>query len=216
MRRKNRVTVADLENSDDFKLIAAIGYDDLKAFIVSHIELKNPLMLIYSVLQVLVFCGLGIMVGYYCFGFISNGKFGDELKIMALAFLFSFTVLIVIHELIHAAFFYLFGKRNIGFGVLWRKFMFYTETHREVLSRREMTIVGLAPFFIVSLLGALLFFFSSSLLFSLGGLTVALLNLLFCAGDVAIVVFLFKQKPHMVYTFDDRDERKSYYYVKIK
>lgn len=216
MYKKSGVTVADLENSDDFKLIAAIDYDDLKAFIVSHIELKNPLILIYSMLQVLGFCGLGILVGYYSVGFISDGRFGEELKIMALAFLFSFTVLIVIHELIHAAFFYLFGKRNIGFGVLWRKFMFYTETHREVLSRCEMTIVGIAPFLIVSLLGVLLFFFSSSLLFSLGGLTVALLHLLFCAGDVAIVVFLFKQKPFPVFTFDDRYERKSYYYLKIK
>jgi hypothetical protein len=210
--RKNRLSPDDLENNERYTLISELEYHNIKPFILEEIGKKRMPIIAYSILQILALGFIMFKLSFYTIGIISNGVFKQELLVAGLAFLFSFTILIVVHELLHAAAFFILGKKNIGFGMQLKKFIFYTEVHRQVLSGKELVFVALAPFVAVSLAGLLLWFFNRNSLWGDFSLFVTLIHLFFCAGDMALVSFRTGFKNTKIYTWDDRDKKKTYYY----
>jgi hypothetical protein len=210
----HKLSPEDLLNNDDFELIEEVEYSNLKTFIINEIIKKSVLIKFYSIFQVLAIVILVGLLSYYGYGLYRNGKFAAELLTILASVLFSFTLLIPIHELIHAVAFLLLGKKDIGFGVQWKKFLFYAESNRQVLNRKEMLFVALAPFLTVLILGTVSFFISKSEIISLSGLVIVLLHFFFCGGDFAIISFFNRYKEFDMYTFDDRKEKRSHYFKK--
>jgi hypothetical protein len=204
----------ELLNNDDFELIEEVEYSNLKSFIINEIVKKSVLIKLHSVFQVLAIVILVGLLSFYGYGLYRNGNYSTELLTILASIVFSFTLLIPIHELIHAAAFLLLGKKDIGFGVQWKKFLFYAESNRQVLNRKEMIIVALAPFLTVLMVGTASFLISQSEIISLSGLVIVLLHFFFCGGDFAIISFFNRYKEFDMYTFDDRKEKRSYYFKK--
>jgi hypothetical protein len=213
--RKHNLTPEDLTNNPDYELIEEISYSNLKTFIINEIRYKSLLIRVYSIAQVISVIALLAMVCFYFSGFILHGLYKNELITIGLSLLFSFTFLIIIHELIHAAAFLILGKRDIGFGAQWKKFLFYAESNREVLSSNEMLLVALAPFILITGLGLGLFFLFPNKPSGVAGMVVFLIHFFFCGGDFAILSFFNRHKTDQLYTFDDRKEKCSYYFRKV-
>jgi len=213
--RRHGLTPEDLSDSTRFELIEEVSYSELKSFIIKEIGYKSLLIKLFTIAQVIAIMLLTGIVCFYLFGLILDGLFITELIAIGLSLVFSVTLLIALHELIHAAAFLLLGKRDIGFGAQWKKFLFYAESNREVLSRNEMLIVALAPFLVVLVIGLASFIFIPSKTVSLAGLVVMLIHFFFCGGDFAIISFFNRQKSSEVYTFDDRKEKRSYYFRRL-
>ncbi|SDK75300.1 Putative zincin peptidase [Catalinimonas alkaloidigena] len=125
------------------------------------------------------------------------------------AALFSFTLLIPIHELLHAAAYKLAGAPRISFGAQWRQFVFYAAADRFVVTRRELVVVALTPFLVitlVTLLGAMLVPGPGRWFF----LAVFVIHTSFCGGDFGIVSYLMRHRPD--YSYDDLDAKKAYFF----
>jgi hypothetical protein len=208
-------TTEELLNNSDYELINEVEYSNLKPFIFKEIGQKSVLIKLYGILQFIALVFLVGLFSFYTFGFIKNGIYKKELLTILGSVLFSFSLLIPVHELIHAVAFFILGKKDIGFGVQWKKFLFYAESNRQVLNRKEMIIVALAPFLTVLIAGLGCLFFSHSNVVSLSGLVVVLLHFMFCGGDFAIISFFNRNKPFDMYTFDDRSLKKSYFFRRI-
>lgn len=204
----------ELLNNSDYELIYEVEYSNLKSFIFKEIGRNSILIVFYGILQILALIILLGLLSFYFFGFIKNGIFKKELLTIIGSILFSFTLLIPVHELIHAAAFFILGKKDIGFGMQWKKFLFYAESNRQVLNRKEMVVVALAPFLTIFIAGLGCFFFSTSNVVSLSGLVIVLLHFMFCGGDFAIISLFNRYKEFEMYTFDDRKEKRSYYFKK--
>lgn len=204
----------ELLNNSDYELMNEVEYSNLKPFIFNEITQKSVLIKFYGILQILALAILIGILSFYLVGLIKSGLFKPEMLTIGLSILFSFTLLIPVHELIHAAAFLVLGKRDIGFGVQWKKYLFYAESNRQVLNLHEMIIVALAPFLTVLIAGLCCFFFSPSKVVSLSGLVIVLLHFMFCGGDFAIISFFNRYKEFEMYTFDDRNLKRSYYFRK--
>ena len=155
---------------------------------------------------------LGILA-FLVSGWFHGGKFSTELKWFSIGLISSLSALIIVHELLHAAAFLLLGKTDIGFGAQPLKFIFYAEANRQVLGKREMIIVALAPLIIISIcciVFSIVVFPSPVFLL---GVVIFLIHFFFCAGDIALVSYFLCKKE--LYTYDDRNERKTYYYQRI-
>ncbi|MCF8358569.1 MAG: DUF3267 domain-containing protein [Prolixibacteraceae bacterium] len=211
-RNNNTLSPDDLVNNERYTLIRELEYHNIKPFILEEIGKKRMLIIAYSILQILALAFIVFKLSFYAIGLISDGIFKQELLVAGLAFLFSFTVLIIVHELMHAAAFFILGKKNIGFGMQLKKFIFYTEVHRQVMSGKELVFVALAPFVAVTIGGLLLWFFNRNSLWGDFSLFITLIHLFFCAGDMALVSFRAGFKGTEIYTWDDREKKKTYYY----
>lgn len=209
---KNNLTPEILLNSPEFELVDEIHYDDVKEFFLKEIGNKTLLITCYGILQVAAITILFGLIAIFSFDLIKEGTHKNELIITLSSVFPSVLILIPIHELIHAAAFLILGKKDIGFGVQWKKFVFYAESNMQVLNRKEMTIVALAPLFVISTISILFILSPIILPVKLAFIVLASVHLLFCGGDIAIISFFNRNKSTDFYTFDNRKLKKTYYF----
>jgi hypothetical protein len=106
----------------------------------------------------------------------------------------------------------LIGAKKIAFGGYLRKFIFYAEADRHVLNRRQFAFVALTPLIVVkavTLAGVILFVHQPVFYFFI---LIMSTHSLFCAGDIGLLSLFYQCKGTDVYTFDVKEEKRSYYY----
>jgi hypothetical protein len=210
----HNLTPSDLQDNSRFRLLEKVEYSNLKQFVIAAIQKQSKWLKFYGYVQLMaILLAVGVLA-FLITAYILGSLDVELLKCYLAGIFFSFTLIIPIHEFFHALAFWALGKRDIGFGMQLKKFIFYAEANHEVLDRKEITIVAFAPLLIVgffSVLGAIL---------SVGNpeffmfLSIFLIHFLFCAGDMAIVAFFHSRKN--IFSYDDREKKMSYYFVKIE
>jgi len=209
-----RLSPEELQNSSEFELLAEVSHQNLKEFVVEQIREEKVMIRFYSFYQVLMML---IFVFLFTRSIIFAFKgFSEPIISIGLALLFSFTILIVIHELLHALAYLLSGARNISFGFIWKKFVFYALADRQVIASKAFHFVALTPLVVIKLIslgGAIVFFNNQWLYFFL---TVMCTHSLFCAGDMAMLSFYTLHRGKEIYNFDNRSEGKTYFYMRNK
>jgi len=210
---KHLLTPQDL-NCDGFDLIKEVDYANLKPFILEEIKQQPLILRIYGFVQLLALATVIAVLVFLIYSKYSKGMYSEELLWTGIAIIFSCSALIIIHELLHGLAFLVLGKKDIGFGAQWRKFIFYAEANLQVLDKREMIIVALTPLTSISLLCLTIVPFTLGKAAIFFPVIVFLIHLLFCAGDLAIVSYFSHYKNGELFTYDDRKYKKSYFYKK--
>ena len=212
MHRK--LSPEDLQNSGDFELLAEVSHQKAREFIVEQISKEKYIIRIYSIYQVAMMAVFFFLLTRSIV--LAVKGFPESIIWTGIAVLFSFTALIVIHELLHALAYWLTGARKISFGLILKKFIFYALADRQVIASRAFHIVALTPFIVVKLICIVGFlqFYNDQLMYFF--LSVMCLHSLFCAGDVAMLAFYKLHQGKEIYNFDNRSEGKTYFYARIK
>lgn len=210
MRRK--LTPEDLQNDPEFELLAEVSHQKLREFVVQQIREEKYIIRIYSIYQ-LVMMVLFVFLLTRCIVLFIKG-FSEPIIGVGVALLFSFSLLIVIHELLHAIAYLFTGARKISFGVILKKFVFYALADRQVIASKAFHVVALAPFVVIKLICLIGFieFYNEQLMYFF--LSVMCLHSLFCAGDMAMLAFYNLYKGKEIYNFDNRSEGKTYFYTR--
>jgi hypothetical protein len=210
-----RLTPEDFQKNDsEFELLAEVSHQKLREFVVAQISEEKVLIRIYSIYQVLM-----MMLFVFIVTRSTIMAFKGQplpLEIIGLTIIFSFSLLVIIHELLHAAAYLLTGARNISFGYNLRKFIFYALADKQVIGTKSFHVVALAPFVVVKLIGimgAILVFKEPGMYFFL---SVMCLHSLFCAGDMAMLAFYRLNHGKEIFNFDNRSEGKTYFYTRKK
>jgi hypothetical protein len=209
---KQKITPEDLKNENEFELLTEVSHKKLREFVVSQISEEKFIIRIYSIYQI-------VMISFFIFLLTSSIIHAfrgnpETLAQIGWAILFSLSVLIVIHELLHALAYWIVGAKNISFGSDLKKFIFYALADKQVIASGPFHLVALTPFVIVKIMctiGALYFFNVNSLYFFL---TVMCLHSLFCAGDMAMLAFYNLHRGKAIYNYDDKNEGKTYFYIR--
>lgn len=207
-------TIAEL-NGEDYTLIKELSFTNIKPFILNIIGKRNPLLTAYMVYQSISLLALIFLFLYHIYVAIKLP--GSDLKnVYALlaGLLFSFSVLVVIHELIHAVTYYFLGKRQLKFGASLQKFIFYVHAHQQVVNRKEFMLVALAPFVLVHVLTLPFVVLHWQSPLSVFFTIVLLAHALFCAGDFAMISFSMTQYGKKWFTYDDSTNKTARFYIK--
>lgn len=210
---KEKLTPEDLQNNNEFELLAEVSHQKLREFVVEQIVEEKHIIRIYSVYQILM-----VLLFTYLFTrsiVLAVKGYSEYLVAVGAAILFSFTLLIVIHELLHALAYLLTGARRISFGLILKKFVFYALADRQVVASKAFHVVALAPFVVVKLVCLIAFipFYNNPPMYFF--LSVMCLHSLFCAGDIAMLAFYNLHRGKEIYNFDNRGEGKTYFYTRI-
>lgn len=207
-------TPEDLQNENEFELLIEVSHLKLREFVVAQITEEKYIIRIYSIYQAIMML---LFVFLLTRGIVLSIKGHPELLIsVGLAVAFSFSALIVIHELLHALAYLVTGARRISFGVIPKKFIFYALADRQVIAKRAFHIVALTPFVVVKmicLIGVIVFYNQQLMYFFL---SVMCLHSLFCAGDIAMLAFYRIHTGKEIYNYDNKSEGKTYFYSRKK
>jgi membrane glycosyltransferase len=199
----------DLE-PNHYQLLDKLDHKELTAFIMAYLKKGTVYTVLFCLLNLVfatavMFLALLLLKKYhYGFNQVFLHAFGG--------FLLTF-LLVPVHELIHAAAYKLQGARHTNFDANLRKFYFYAIADQFVASRREFTIVALAPFAVITLLLLALLPVLSPLLM-LTVLSIVFTHTSFCSGDFGLLSYFAFHKDKTIVTYDDKEEKMSFFYWK--
>jgi len=203
-------TIDELRNSGEYELIAQLNHQQIKEFVTTQLTGKSKIIKGYMIYQVLM-----ILIGMFFFtrSIVLAFK-GDSVPFyysMAALF-FCFSVLIIIHELLHGIALKISGAPSISFGGYLKKFIFYAEADQFVINRRQFTFIALTPLFAIKLITliGIFFLFGQPVFYFL--IFVMSAHSLFCAGDIGLLSVFYKFKNTEIFTFDLKAEKTSYFF----
>lgn len=205
-------TIDELRNSGKYELIAQLNHQQIKEFVINQLSEGGAIIKIYMIYQVLM-----ILIGFFFFTrsvVLAFQTSVEPLYHSLAALVFSFTVLIIIHELLHGIALKIIGAKKVNFGGYLKKFIFYAEADQFVINRKQFAFVALTPLFavkLVTLIGIIVLFNHPVFYFLIFVMSA---HSLFCAGDIGLLSIFYKQKDSEIFTFDVKDEKTSYFYRK--
>lgn len=215
MKMMTNPTVEELQSSDRYELVSQLKHDEIKNFVLEQIaETNSKIVKAYMFYQLLmVLTGMFFMARAIVFVF---RNYYEPFLISLLAIVFSFSLLIIVHEGLHGAALKLTGAPRVSFGGFFRKFIFYAEADRHVMNRKQFAFVALTPLIIVKIITLLGVFFFWNQPFFYFFLIIMSAHSLFCAGDIGLLSVFYDDSEKEVFTFDVKAEKTSYYYKELK
>lgn len=204
-------TAEQIKNDSRFRLLDKLHYDDIVDFATKYVRKRTRSMFYYLVLIIIFFI---FQWAAFLYGIFSNGmNTVSLLKQFLYGLIISLTIVIPLHELIHALGYFLLGARKVRFGAVLKHFAFYAVADDFVVSRNAFIFLALSPFITVSLLNLAGFIFVHGYA-SYTYISVLFFHATMCAGDFALLSYFEFHRDKELYTFDDVGRKISYFYYK--
>lgn len=207
------MTVEELINDTNYTKIAEVKHSEMKSFLISEIEQQPLWARIANMYQIGGF--LALIIGIFkAFLPFFMGKSIENLWWLGGGILFSFTFLIIIHEFIHALAYKYVGAKQLSYGMMLKKFMFYVQADKQVFDYGKFKIVALAPAVVVAILtiAGMGIFYNQHLFYFF--LAIFGLHSIFCGGDFGLLCFFENRKNQDILTFDDKENGTTSFYGK--
>lgn len=206
-----RHTVKQIMKNPRFQLLDKLHYDDIVDFATEYVRKRTRSMFFYLVLIIIFFI---LQWSAFLYGIFANDMNTISLlKQFLYGLIISLTIVIPLHELIHALGYFLLGARKIRFGAVLKHFAFYAVADDFVVNRNAFIFLALSPFIIVSLLNLLGFVLVHGYA-SYTYISVLFFHATMCAGDFALLSYFEFHRDKELYTFDDVGKKTSYFYYK--
>lgn len=202
--------VEELGDTNKFRLLRKISYDDLVSFVFEYLG-KRSLLMIFFWGTCMLFLGVAI---YFRIEIAGLYPLSSIILHSILGFIVLPLLSIPLHELLHAAPYYLTGARDIRAGMDLRQLMFYVTAHRYVAGPKQFMMVAAFPFLSISASLLILVLFVPGLW--KWSLTLFLfLHATMCGGDFALLNFYYLNRGKKIYTWDDAETKDAYFYEEI-
>ncbi len=207
-------SIQELSDTDKYELIATLEHKAVKEFVVDQITSGGKVAKLFMIYQLLMLVTGALFLGIAVYRVFKNSPAQLYYSLGALAF--SFSVLVVIHEWMHGRALKLTGAPRVNYGGNLRKFIFYAEADRHVLNGKQFQLVALTPLVLVKAicLAGIIIFYNQPIAYFF--IILMCIHSLFCAGDIGLLGFFESHKDAEVYTYDNHQERKSYFFKRVK
>lgn len=206
-------TIKELQNEEQYELVAKLSHEQIKEFVIRQLTESSKIVFSYMIYQFFM-----ILLGMFFLTRTVVLAFQDSFQPMYISLatlLFCFSVLIVIHEIIHGIALKFTGAKTVRYGGYIKKFIFYAEADRHVLNRNQFAFVALAPLVIVQIVTLVGIAFTLSQPWVYFWIILMAAHSLFCAGDIGLLALFYREKDSEIFTFDVKAEKTSYYFRKV-
>lgn len=205
------IKYTDLEDKE-YNKILEIKHDEVKEFAKDYLRKRNPVTITYLILQLLA---MVIFLGHltYSIYMIFNNS-SNYIYMFLAGVVISFSIIIIIHELLHGLAYWLMGFKDVSFGGNIRKFMFYAVADKQVVSKKQFLIVAITPFATLFIIPFVLYFIYIPVSTSMIYAVIFSLHIFFCSGDFAMLSYIYVNRHKNLFTSDDVDNRISYFFEK--
>ncbi len=205
-------SIEELQNSDEYELVAELNHAQIKEFVIKQLSAGGWFVKSFMIYQVIMLVLAGfIITRSVIFAFQENS---EPLFYILVALVFCLSLLIVIHELLHGVAIKLTGAKKVNYGAYFRKFIFYAEADQHVLNKKQFAFIALAPLIVIKVLSVFgcLLTFQHPLVYFISLVMCA--HSFFCAGDIGLLSLFYQYDDTEIYTYDVKEEKKSYYFKK--
>ncbi|MCD4710589.1 MAG: DUF3267 domain-containing protein [Bacteroidales bacterium] len=207
-RSKKIPDAETLQKDSRYRKILELDFSEMIPFVLSNIRKRGVIPLLYMTINAATL----LFIIFYAVWSVKSGQLSaGKIFWQIVAGIVAGSILVIPpHEILHGLAYRMLGARKIRFGVDLQQFIFYVTADRFPISRRELAFLALTPFVIINMViivvtagwATQITLFFTSLLLS---------HNIMCIGDFAMVSYAFSQKGEL-YTYDDTDKKRSYFF----
>ena len=204
-----KYTVEDLNDTTLFQKRLELRYDEIASYVIENLQQMSILKKSFIGLCLLLLCIYGFFLGK-C---ILSIKWYTLLLYTFLGFIVLPLLIIVLHEIIHIIPLLALGIKNIRASIELKQYMVLVTTHKRVLSDKYYYFIAILPFVVINT-AIIILMFHTPLIWQYTLSALLFMHTTCCIGDI-ILIASCKKLGRDIYTWDDFDQRISYYYQKI-
>lgn len=191
-----------------YVLLEKLGHKELVPFIRTYMKKMTKYAVFYYLSNIIVF---GLAGYFFADGYnLENYNLGDRFTHFSYGLAIAF-LLLPLHEYIHVLAYKSQGALNTSYAANLKKFYFMALADKFVANKKEFEIVALAPFTVISAVLTVLFFLVNPD-WTLTVIGTLLTHTAMCSGDFGLLSFFEFHKDQEVVTYDDVENRISYFY----
>ncbi len=193
-------------NTASYRLIAELEHEQIIPFVQQYSKKANLVNIPYWVFSILLVGWIGASFAMP-FDLDITKRFGYFL----LGFICFIVILLPIHEVLHGAVYKLLGAKRVLIKVQWRQMVVVAIADRFVVNTRQFYWLALTPFIVINTSLIILWMQAGEVL------QFVILGALFmhtagCSGDFAFCSFFWQNRNQELYTYDEYDIKKSYFF----
>ncbi len=209
-RSKRKPDAESLQKDPGYRMILELDFREMIPFVLKNIKRRNGITLLFFAINAATL----LFILFYIVWGIRNGIFngGKILGQIVAGFMAGSILVIPPHEILHGLVYRLLGARKIKFRADLQQFIFYVTADRVPISKRELTFLALTPFILINLV-TIVITIGWGTHFTLFSATFLLSHNIMCIGDFAMISFVYQNKG-TVFSFDDIQNKKSYFFTK--
>lgn len=202
-----RINVAEIINGNKYRLLLTLSYNDIMPFIFEYLKKRTLPVILYGILILLslvpvIFNRLEIAGEYPWYTIVLHSFTG---------FIILPLVLIIPHELLHVLPYRLSGAKEIRIGARWEESYFFVTAHNHPVNSRWFNAIALTPGVLLTILLLVLLTYLPPLWQWSTSITI-FMHLTMCAGDVALLNYIYLNRHRKIITWDDAEKGLAYFY----
>jgi hypothetical protein len=205
------LTTDKLSSSSEYKLVRQLHHDEIIDFLMQQLkQLRWPMAFFYGFNIMLIALIISFTAGNIAQSYINWSAY---FLYLLLGLICGMVLVIPVHEILHGIAYKLIGATKVKYGADLKQMLFYASAPGFVAGKRGFYLVALTPFAIINLL------FLAGIIYGhiplqWGSLVAFFTHSTMCIGDFAMINYMASFHGKEVYTFDDKTERTSYFYIK--
>ncbi len=193
-----------------YVLLDKLGHKELVPFIRTYMKKRTKYSVFYYLSNFIVF---GLVGYFFVQGYnLPNYSFGDRFTHFSYGLAIAFALL-PLHEYIHVLAYKSRGATNTSYDANLKKFYFMALADKFVANKKEFEVVALAPFIIITTT-LIIFLFIANTNWTLTISSILLAHTAMCSGDFGLLSYFEFNREKQVVTFDDIENKISYFYGK--
>lgn len=203
-----RFTSEEIMNSEKFVKVEELDHDDIAPFVLKNMRVQNPFTILFKLFMVIIgstvtaqliiqWAGLESLLGFLA------------------GILLLFTAGIIVHEVLHLIAYALLGARKLAIVPKWSQGAVVAAADGFVLGKNGFYFLAMTPFIVLTGTAIYALFLIADPFLHAMTLSFLLFHTFACIGDFGMASYFYEQRKKEIFTFDDMDAGKSYFYEHV-
>lgn len=198
-------TPEELGEQDRYEKIADLDHHEMVPFILGNLKNRNLINELFK-------HGTLLLVVFILYMWIGRWNSTDFFIGLGAGLLFTFTIGVLLHELLHLMVYKFLGAKKTRLKALWDQGAVAAVADHFVVSEKEFYWLAFTPFVVLTTAGIAGLFFTHGWIFY--ALSVFLImHATACIGDFSLAGYIYGHRGRKIYTFDDTENDRSFFYA---
>lgn len=201
--------ISELGNAQKYQLLYELDHNEITSFAQAEFKKRNVFTIFYFLVNAAFLGSLGFFIALDLLS--EKVNWIDMFGGLCLGILVCFSVVILLHELLHVLAYKIVGAKETAIKADWKKFVFVAVADRFVVGSQAFYFIALLPFTVFTTAFLLGLSLTSGFVFYMI-LGTAFMHTACCGGDFALVSYFWENRSKQIITYDDVPQKKSYFY----
>jgi len=206
VRNKEKPTPEELRELEKYKKLEDLDHNEMVPFILNNLKNHNPINAAFK-------HGTMILIAVVLFTWIGRWDASAFFIGLGAGVIFTFTIGVLIHELLHLLVYKILGAKKTRLKMLWSQGAVAAVADQFVVSEKEFYWLAFTPFVVLTTAGLVALFLTYGWVFYAASFFLVI-HTTACIGDFSLAGYMYENRGRSIYTFDDIENDRSFFFEK--